>query len=115
MRRPRRRSRQQWYVAVLIFCMPSSSDDKEKVFVRHELRLIRAISDQAAYEHALFLGRAADNGGTFTGIHELRWLIDIPRGSAKVRKLSPRDGVCLYHFILRGPQAWPVLSKDQLT
>src|SRR5438034_6342416 len=93
-----KRVRQKWYVAVLIFHMSSPPEDEKKTFVRHELRLIRAADDEAAYERALFLGRAEENSGwQFAGIHDLVWLLDLPRGSAMVKKVSPRDGVCLFH------------------
>lgn len=122
--RARRDAKQQWYVAVLLFRFEVERDADEDLPVRHEMRLIRAHDDQAAYERALVIGRTQQREyqnvhgqlvrWRFLGLHDLVWLHDGAPGTATIRHLTPRDGVCLYSFRLPASRAWEVLPKEEL-
>ena len=104
-----------WYVAVLLMSTEVARPSGDAPLVDHQIRLIRAPDAEAAYQRALFLGRAeeheyANRDGDqvrwrFTGLYDLSDLGDHP----------PGDGVELYSFRAPVAQAWQPMPKERLS
>ena len=110
----------RWFVAIMIYRAPTGAGDR--YVVDHRVVLIRAMDGQAAYERALFLGRAhaAKWNWDFAGLHDLQTLLKIDldaRGKLDDASMIEEivDGIEAYRFRLPDDQAWSVMPKDQLT
>jgi hypothetical protein len=117
----------RWYVAILLFRfeVKRTGTAPDEPRVQHEMRLILAQDDEAAYERAMFLGRGQEREYQnardelvhyrFLGLHDLGSLDHIDPKTGALIKVTPEDGAVLYRFRLPRDQAWRVLPKQELT
>jgi hypothetical protein len=104
----------QWFVATLVFEARVGTDSDDDRLLDHEVRLIRAIEAQSAYERALDLGRSNEHeylnedGQTvrwhFCGLEDLNTLVD-----------EPGDGTEVFSWRSRGLGEHSTRPKQELS
>ena len=105
---------ERWFVAVLVSSSHVDAGTDEQPWVHYQIRILRAIDADAAYEKALFLGRSEEK--SFRNVYQqpVRRIFDGLHDLMEVDSDVIESGTKIYGWG-QPDRAWEVLPKEKLT
>ena len=105
---------ERWFVAVLVLSSHVDADTDEQPWVNHQIRVLRAIDAEAAYQKALFLGRSEEE--SFHNVYQqpVRRIFDGLHDLMELHSDVIESGTKIYGGRL-SDHSWDVLPKEKLT